>query len=93
MRSDEFRLGKVVEIRCENHEETFRIASSIHEQLCGNQDYIDSEIILHYSDAKDDAMGEPNKVWLYVSDEVKTMPDITLKLINTEDKEDGKQKN
>lgn len=93
MRSDEFRLGKVVEIRCENPEETFRVASSIHEQLKGNEDYINSDIILHYSDEEDKAMGEPNKVWLYVSNEVETMPDITLKLVNKEEEEDGKQEN
>ena len=84
MRSDEFRLGKVVEIRCESPEETLRVATSIHEQLVGNEDYINNDILLHYSDEDDIAMGEPNKVWLYVSNEVEIMPDITLKLVDKE---------
>lgn len=93
--SREYRPGKVVTIQCENPEETFRVASSIHEQLHGNQDYIDSEIVLHYSDAADIERGEPNRVWLYISADVKTMPDITMKLVaNTEgEKENGKSEN
>lgn len=83
--SQEYRPGKVVTIQCENPDETFRVASSIHEQLRGNQDYIDNKIVLHYSD----------RVWLYISADVKTMPDITMKLVeNTEgEKENGKSEN
>ena len=93
--SREYRPGKVVTIQCENPEETFRVASSIHEQLHGNQDYIDSEIVLHYSDAADIERREHNIVWLYVSADVKTMADITMKLVvNTEgEKENGKSEN
>lgn len=93
--SREYRPGKVVTIQCENPEETFRVASSIHEQLRGNQDYIDSEIVLHYSDAADIERGEPNRVWLYISADVKSIPDITMKLVaNTEgEKENGKSEN
>ena len=90
--SREYRPSKVVTIQCE---ETFRVASSIHEQLRGNQDYIDSEIVLHYSDAADIERGEPNRVWLYISADVKSMPDITMKLVaNVEgEKENGKSEN
>ena len=93
--SREFRPGKVITIQCENPEETFRVASSIHEQLRGNQDYIDNEIVLHYSDADDIERGAPNRIWLFISADVKTMPDITLKLVVNmeENKENGESEN
>lgn len=93
--SREYRPGKLVTIQCENQEETFRVVSSIHEQLRGNQDYINNEIVLRYSDATDIKRGEPTRMWLYISANVKTMPDITLQLVaNTEgEKENGKSEN
>lgn len=91
-RNDETTLSKIVEIRCESPEEALRVATSIHEQLVGNTDYINNEILLHFSDEDDVYIGEPNRVWLYISDKVKTMPDITLKLIK-EERKDGKQEN
>ena len=91
--SREYHPGKVVTISCENLEETFRVAKSIHEQLVGNEDYINNEIVLHFSDKDDIANGEPDRVWLYISADVKSMPDITIKLVDKENTEDGKQEN
>lgn len=76
----EFNTRKEIKITCESPEETFRIAENIHNQLKGLYDYIHDEIVLHYSDEEDIAKGEPNTVWLYISNEVKAMPDITLPL-------------
>ena len=78
--SREYRPGKVVTIQCENPEETFRVASSIHEQLHGNQDYIDSEIALHYSAAADIDRGEPNRDGLYITKDDKTKHDIQRRM-------------
>lgn len=58
-------------IKTVNDEEKMRIGSSIHEQLVGNKDYIDSNIVLNIDDE--------NEVNLYVFKECENIPEITIK--------------
>lgn len=62
-----------VTIETKNDDEKMRIGSNIHEQLRGNQDYIDCLIILN--------IDEPNIVRLWVDKRCKEIPNITLNLI------------
>lgn len=57
-------------IETANDEDKLKIGNHIHEQLVGNKDYIDSNIILNIE--------EPNKVRLYVYDECEYIPPITI---------------
>lgn len=78
---------KILKISCESHEECYRIAGSIHEQLRGNPDYINSEIVLHFSNDVNhltEGDTEPNTIWVYVSDKVKTMPKLSIDLVYKE---------
>lgn len=43
-------LQRIVVIETADNEEKMRIGTSIHEQLRGNQDYIDSNIVLNVDD-------------------------------------------
>ena len=54
-----------------DEEECMRIGSSIHDQLVGNKDYIDSNILLNCTDY-------PCEVRLYIYEECKEIPKITL---------------
>ena len=58
-------------IRTESEGEKMRIGESIHDQLVGNDDYIDSNIVLNI-DSK-------NEVNLYVYKECENIPSITIK--------------
>lgn len=57
-------------IKTTSEEEKMRIGSSIHEQLVGNQDYRDSNILLNIDDE--------NEVNLYVFKECENVPNITI---------------
>ena len=58
-------------VKTVNEEEKMRIGNSIHEQLVGNKDYIDSNIILN--------IDNENEVNLYVFNECENIPNITVK--------------
>ena len=58
-------------VKTVNEEEKMRLGKSIHEQLVGNKDYIDSNIILN--------IDNKNEVNLYVFNECENIPNITIK--------------
>lgn len=59
-----------ISIKTINNEEKMRIGNSIHDQLVGNSDYIDSNIILNIDDE--------NEVNLYVFKECENVPKIII---------------
>ena len=63
-------IKEEITIVCENEKEQERLGNHIHEQLRGNQDYIDSNIVLNI-DTK-------NIIKLYVFEECKERPTITI---------------
>lgn len=66
----EEKLKKEIIITVKNEKEQMRIANSIHHQLVGNRDYIDSNIVLN--------IDENNTVRLYIFEECENEPDIIL---------------
>ena len=54
----------------------FETMEKIHEQLVGNKDYIDSNIILNDSSTRHD--GTNNEVRVYIFDECKERPVINI---------------
>ena len=73
MKESEFMedLKMHIIVKTVNEEEKMRIGNSIHEQLVGNKDYIDSNIILN--------IDNKNEVNLYVFNECENIPNITIK--------------
>ena len=65
---------KKIIIECENEEEKGDVLNVIHLQLKGNQDYIDSNIVL----SDDDDCLDQHIVTVYIMDEVKEMPKIII---------------
>lgn len=57
-------------IKTSDEKEQMRIGNSIHEQLRGNRDYIDNNIILN--------IDVDNEVNLYIFEECTCMPDIVI---------------
>lgn len=70
------QLRRQIIIKTASEEEEFRIAEKIHEQLVGNQDYIDCNIILNMSADRLD--GTVNEVHVYIFDESESDPAITI---------------
>lgn len=66
----ENNLKMHVTIRTRNEKEQMRIGNSIHHQLVGNKDYIDSNIILN--------IDVDNEVNLYIFEECEVIPDIVI---------------
>ena len=62
-------------IKTENGKE-FETMEKIHEQLVGNQDYINSNIVLNDSSTRRD--GTKNEVRVYIFDECKNRPVIKI---------------
>lgn len=60
-----------MEIETQTKDECMRIGNLIGEQLRGNQDYIDNNIVLNYTDSD-------NVVRLYIFKECKNIPTITI---------------
>lgn len=63
-------IREEITIVCENEKEQERLGNHIHEQLRGNKDYIDSNIVLNI-DTK-------NIIKLYIFEECKERPTITI---------------
>ena len=63
-------MKEQITIVCENEKEQEKMGNHIHNQLHGNQDYIDSNIILN--------MDIRNAVNIYVFEECKERPTITI---------------
>ena len=59
-----------ITIRTADEKEQIRISNSIHHQLIGNKEYIDSNIVLN--------IGIENEVNLYVFKECENVPDIII---------------
>lgn len=59
-----------VTIKCASNEEKMALGSSIHEQLVGNHDYIENNIILN--------VDYDNEVQLWIDDSCKEIPIINL---------------
>lgn len=59
-----------IRIKASTEEEKFRIGDKIHEQLVGNKDYIDSNIVLNIE--------QPLTVRLWVHDECENIPEIHI---------------
>lgn len=53
-----------------DEKETMRIGNSIHHQLVGNKDYIDSNIVLN--------INNKNEINLYIFNECENIPDIVI---------------
>lgn len=69
MKGDDcMEIKRQIAIKVEDDKERLAIANSIHEQLVGNPDYIDSRIILN--------VGE--EVNLYIFDDCQEIPTIVL---------------
>ena len=65
-------IKKKIIIKTQTHEQEMIMLSSLHEQLVGNQDYIDSNIILNDSSSRND--GTKNEVHLIIFNNSKTNP-------------------
>jgi len=65
---------KEIIIKLNNEESKYKALEEIHKQLKGNQDYIDSNIILN-----DDNEGSTDhRVNIYITEDVKQIPKIIL---------------
>ena len=72
---------RTIIICCDNEEEMKQLAKAMHNQMVGNPDYIESKIVLHYSDECDADNGEPNSIWLFIDHDVTHIPTEALKYI------------
>lgn len=70
------QLRRQIIIKTASPEEEFRIAEKIHNQLVGNQDYIDCNIVLNISAYRRD--DTKNEVHVYIFDESESDPIITI---------------
>lgn len=70
------QIRRQVIYRATDEAEEQEIMSRIHEQLAGNQDYIDCRIVLNDSATRND--GTSNEVHLYVFADSLTDPEITV---------------
>ena len=68
-------VKECITIKTEDGKE-FETMKKIHEQLVGNQDYIDSNIVLNDSSTRRD--GTNNEVRVYIFDECKERPVINI---------------
>jgi hypothetical protein len=69
-------LRKLIIIKTNSHEEEYEVCKKIHEQLVGNQDYIDCNIVLNMSSDRVDET--ENEVHLYIFDDAKANPEIKI---------------
>lgn len=63
-------IKRFIEITCLDDEDKMAIGKKFHDQLVGNQDYVDCSIILN--------IDEPNKVRLWIYDDVEDIPEIRI---------------
>lgn len=67
----ESNVKRYIRIETHSKDEALEIAKGIHNQLVGNPDYIDSNIVLNYDH-------EPCVVQLWVFEECKNFPKINI---------------
>jgi len=65
-------IKKILDIKCENNDEKVRIGKMIHEQLLGNKDYKENNIVLNIE-------GD-NEVCLYIYEEVDYKIELKIEL-------------
>lgn len=63
-------IKRYIAIDCGSVEEKMKLGNSIHNQLAGNQDYIDSNIVLN--------LDEPYTVQLWFFKDCENIPPITI---------------
>ena len=68
-------IRRFVRIETETEDDMLAIKERIHDQLVGNKDYIDSNIVLNGSD---DRLENDCAVHLYIFDECEYIPPITI---------------
>lgn len=61
---------KAITIECSSNEEKMEVSRKIHNQLVGNKDYIDSNIVLNHD--------EDYKVMVIIFNECKEEPEIII---------------
>lgn len=66
----------VIAIVTNTEDEMFEVREKIYQQLVGNPDYVNNNIILNGSDDRLD--GSVNTVCVYISEECKNIPSITI---------------
>ena len=69
-------IKKIIIIKTNSHEEEWEVAKKIHEQLVGNEDYIENRIILSMSSEILEEV--ENEVHLYIFEDAKTNPEIKI---------------
>lgn len=62
---------RVITIRTSTEQEKLEVGTKIHNQLVGNDDYINTRILLNMDD-------DDNVVTLTIFEDSKTMPEITI---------------
>ena len=67
----------MIRIQCDSEEEMLRVKENIHNQLTGNEDYINCNIILNGSDDRMLSEDE-NGVHVYIFNECKYVPPISI---------------
>lgn len=70
---DESKVRRLITIECVDNEDARKVAEDIHNQLVGNKDYIESNIMLSL-----DPWDLSNKVELYFFEECIDIPEITI---------------
>ena len=69
-------IRKTIIIKTNSHEEEWEVAKKIHEQLAGNEDYIENRIILSMS--TEVPYEVENEVHLYIFEDAKSNPEIRI---------------
>lgn len=69
-------IRKTIIIKTRSKDEEYAVAEKIHNQLRGNNDYIDSRIVLNRSGDRKD--GTENEVHLYIFEDSQTDPVIII---------------
>ena len=69
-------IRKTIIVKTRSKNEEYAMAEKIHNQLIGNNDYIDSRIVLNMSGDRKD--GTENEVHLYIFENSQTDPVIII---------------
>lgn len=69
-------IRKTIIVKTRSKNEEYAMAEKIHNQLIGNNDYIDSRIVLNMSGDRKD--GTENEVHLYIFEDSQTDPVIII---------------
>lgn len=70
------QIRKMICIKVKSREEEFEVADKLHRQLAGNDDYVNSRIVLNMSKDRDD--DTENEVHVYIFDDSKTTPELRI---------------